>query len=639
MSGKCIFVALLGLMLCTALLACTASRNKAAPSTLLRADPAYVQWLERQSMLGSAPQLTSLISGTEKSWRAPSVDTATGRDDRIATLLDAAPTWLWVDAPSLITARMRPLWLELATPEFAGLVDALGLRGLYVAATAESGGIWGHERRQSLLGDDATSLYFAPYVGTDEQFTAFSQAAARRNWQLGADLAPAATGLGPDFFLAARQVRDYPGAFMMVEVPENLWPALPATATPWEVSALTSEQHTLMVGKGLLPPLLARDSINGLTPGGWAVTGEVRGADGVNRRWLYRYHRAPERPQLQWDDPSGAARKIFSASIIRQVGLLQHTLVGVGLEPLVGLDPLAEALPNASPTLEPAPSALRDLGRETRRYGGWLAQWDTLEPEAVSAGADFYARDTLGKAARDALQSSDAALVRGLLAEAAQSDQRRVLRQITGKAGPGLLAEALPASPTEREELARKHSLLTLFQGGLPGLLFLSGQDVAGSLADKTQEKDSPHNTGWSWYLPLGSAHSRQGTARAATLYALLPEQWNTPESYAHTVRKLTQARQKYGLARAQMWAPARTVHTGSAGFWLTLPQGDKALVLANFSAKSVQERISLPAGLQGAKGAAWDMLNERAAEISSAANELTVTLAPHQCLWLGFAR
>ena len=45
-----------------------AERPDRAPGSLLRADPGYIQWLERQSMLGNADDLAAEVSGSERLW-------------------------------------------------------------------------------------------------------------------------------------------------------------------------------------------------------------------------------------------------------------------------------------------------------------------------------------------------------------------------------------------------------------------------------------------------------------------------------------------------------------------------------------------------------------------------------------------
>ncbi|MDE8731452.1 hypothetical protein PZH39_17455, partial [Desulfovibrio desulfuricans] len=94
--------------------------------------------------------------------------------------------------------------------------------------------------------------------------------------------------------------------------------------------------------RGVVPDQLRRDTLDWATPGGWAVTGEVRGADGQVWRWVYRYSGNALRPVLLWQGPSGQARRVFSASVIQHTGLQQQTLAGIRLEALMGLDAQVE---------------------------------------------------------------------------------------------------------------------------------------------------------------------------------------------------------------------------------------------------------------------------------------------------------
>ena len=688
------------IMLALSLAACVPQHAPKAAAGLTRAEPAYVQWLTRQSMLGMAPHYSGMVSATDMLLRAPSVDAAShdmpptaaqasgtqggARGDRIDTLLTAADAWLWVHPPTLLTANMRPVWLELAAS--ASAIEGLGVRGVYVAPTGESGGLWGYDRKASSTGDDITSLTFAAHMGDDAQFDAFTALAVGKSWQLGGDILTPATGMGPDFILAAQMVRDYPGAYLMLEAPENLWPQLPAVSQPWEGAALEPSHLALLYAKGLLPPGLARDSLTALPAGGWAATGEVRGNDGRLRRWIYRYDRDPRHPLLQWDDPAGAARRMTSASVIRHVGVLQHTLAGVRVAPLLGLDATTGG-PQPQPTLEPAPSALRDITREIRRYGGWSALLDALPLPLLAAlrdgGADFMADGVTAPAAELALLWEDAEALRAALRAslAANIPQRRLLRRLSSvegldlrllpdatrqialdklreqTAGPwqGLLdvdglrlfataptlaalsARLTPvsaASPDHAADIRRRHLLLTLFRAGLPGILFISGQDMTGALS--LSEGPAAQRAQGAWGLQTSAAAmfaTRQGVPRAQTVYAPLPEQLQTPGSYAATVRDALRIRQKYGLGRGILRAVADTQHPGSVALFLSLPDnagGGTLLLAANFSSTPVTERLTLPAGVHGE---VRDILQTQDAR--SVSGSIAVRLEGLTCRWL----
>ena len=93
------------LLICCLTAACTPPKRAAHPTGvpsaaaaagngLPRADPGYLQWLERQSMLGAAPELTAQVSGTERIWR----NSSTAR--RLPVLLPSSP-WLALSVFSL----------------------------------------------------------------------------------------------------------------------------------------------------------------------------------------------------------------------------------------------------------------------------------------------------------------------------------------------------------------------------------------------------------------------------------------------------------------------------------------------------------------------------------------------------------
>ncbi|MFT3957565.1 MAG: hypothetical protein QM665_00340 [Desulfovibrio sp.] len=103
-------------------------------SLLPRADPGYLQWLERQSMLGSTQELTGQVSGTDLIWR----NSASAR--RVPLLLTAAPNWFDVNPHSL--GAGQPALRALAQPgvdAFWTQADLAGCFWLLWAKRATSG--------------------------------------------------------------------------------------------------------------------------------------------------------------------------------------------------------------------------------------------------------------------------------------------------------------------------------------------------------------------------------------------------------------------------------------------------------------------------------------------------------------------
>uniref|UniRef100_B8DJH3 Trehalose synthase n=1 Tax=Nitratidesulfovibrio vulgaris (strain DSM 19637 / Miyazaki F) TaxID=883 RepID=B8DJH3_NITV9 len=406
--------------------------------SVTRADPGYMQWLEKQSLLGAGAELSRVVSGSQLGWRSPSLPPDPDN------LLRAADTWLLVHPMALIADGTPSAFAILAQPRTQELLRRTGARGLYVAPSGGAGAIWAYDRSATLTGDDTIQHGFSEAAGTDDEYLRLRRLTDNNRMLLGTDIIPAATGMGPDFFLAARNVREYPGAYCLVEIPRDLWPYMPASSSEWQARPLTRAQHDLLAEKGLLPASLSRDLLSWARPGGWAVTGEVRGSDGTLRRWVYRHAGRYDMPVLHWDDPSAAARRILSSSIIQQIGLRGMALTGFRVEPLTGLDPLPRTAygdQGHAPALEPAPTAALSLARETRRYGGWAWQRDRLPlpllARTLHESADVAEDTVTSPAAEHALLTGDARPLRALLDDALRLgiDMRRLVHATPGPDG------------------------------------------------------------------------------------------------------------------------------------------------------------------------------------------------------------
>ena len=630
---------------------------------LPRANPGYIQWLERQSLLRGAPELTAIVTGSSLPWNAPST-----RID-VGPLLERAGVWL--DFAPLRTAWEgdAPVLDQVADRNLPALWADAGIQGIFLTAAAESGADWdasgdtegGAEDSFAEPGRDSVSFDFPRAVGDDNAYAALEERSLAAGLLLGGEIPPAAVGLGPDFFLAARGVRDYPGLFLMVELPAEVWSLLPEPlpGMAYMGQPLPPDITADLARRALIPPAFAQD----LTPlpeqaGGWAATAEITGVDGVTRRWLYRYAGTPRRPVLNWDDPSGAARRVLAAGIIRQAGLLHQPLVGLSVEALWGQDPAAldedGRLTGGSP--EPALSALRDLSRDVRRYGAWSLLRDrlpmSLVPAAQAAGVDFAADTVLSPALEYALLSGSAAPLNNAIdsALAEKIDHARLWRQsadgtalalapegladmelpagwnglLRDPAGrlhgtaPALAALAAGLTPAQiraavpggasagsawttdrnRREIMRKiqaaHTLQLAFRALQPGLLFVSGPDLAGAMF-------APGNSrlpaAWTPDAARQSA-TRQGLPVAVQLYPPLTEQMREEDSPARELRRLAELRRTSGVAQGRLVARPQMGEPAAAGVLTALPDGDYLLTAGNFSGASFVTDVTFPPGL-----------------------------------------
>ncbi|MBD5647762.1 MAG: hypothetical protein HDQ89_09185 [Desulfovibrio sp.] len=643
-------------LVCIALATLSAGCARRAPqvrppaaNSLPRADPGYLQWLERQSMLGAAPELAAQVSGTERLWLN------SGEVTRVPVLLRAAPNWLSVDAHSL--ASSQPVFRALASARLPEKLPALGLEGLFLAPVGERADIWtaesapGEGRARAPHG--VASLTPDAAWGTAEDFDRLDQKAEAAGVQLGGELPPAATGLGPDFILQARQVPRFGGIYAMISVPREAWGDLPEARGEWDCRALDATAVARLAERGLLPSALLRDRLEWAAPSGWAATGEVRGVDGQLRRWVYRHGPDPRLPVLHWQDPTGRARRIFSAASIRQVGLEGQTLTGLRFEALLGLDVAPEsgalAVPDRAP-LAPGLDALDEAAREIHRYGGWAMQADALPaalaPLILAGPVDFNRDAATPRAAAEALLTGDAAPLAATLRAALDAGitQSRCARGPLGEGGvePGAAGDAhgetsaalalralglearVPASPQEKRALREACLFLLGWRIGLPGLAFVSPQELTGAIAPAGAEGATPL---WD------AAQGRVGAAPPLPLsFGPLAEQGADASSFLSVVSRLLLARKASGLALGELVA----VNGGRDG-WVAalsaLPDGGYWLTVGNASAKRRSISVPLPRAVASARDAAGaDAAGLAPPRLSAGGRGVEVELDGRQC-------
>ena len=642
-------------------------------SSVPRADPGYLQWLEKQSMLAEAGELARIVSGSELPWRSP---VASGQID---ILLDAADTWLYVHPSSLLTEGARPAFRELAGGTWLDTVKQAGIRGIFIAVAHESGSAWREKNARDRMDtdDDPVSLRFSEHAGSEKDFKQLADQAEKRRIQLGGDILSPATGAGPDFALAVRALREYPGAYMMVDIPRAHWAILPPAPSPNSLGgvSLNPEQIGVLSKERLLPPAMARDNLAWTTRGGWAATGEIRGSDGQLRRWAFRYHTQPTHPLLSWEDPSGAAQRIFSGSIIQQVGVLRQALTGIHIDPLFGLD---AAYTPSQRSLEPAPSALHALVREIRRYGGWSIQRDPVpvgvNAQLLDAGADFIQDNITSPAAEYALLTGDVAPLRALLTQSLHFDQRRFARGMPGPegirfhaleappfppdalqklhlslggqtecpldgnilyaTGPSLAVLAMASQQAEHVKSASDplgpHLLLTAFRAAMPGLFCLAGADLTGArnISGKTPSAHAVLG-GWGLGSAATRAATRKGFERAPTLYPPVNNQLRQPNSYLARLSRLNAIRAEYKVAQGTLLGPLQADLSSVLPLLTRLPDGKHLLMVANFSPKSGHSHVRLPASLSTAN--IRDLLDTQH-NIPRAGDRLALELGPWAC-------
>lgn len=473
------------LLFCLILASCSPRSVKLPDTSLPRAAPSYLHWLQKQSLLYQAPEIIAQVSQSSRVW----LQSAEPR--RADVLLNAAPNWLQIDedTPSVFAHAAA----------LASHAHSMGFGGIYLGDTAEKPDIW-LARSNTSTGHNPASFQFASGFGTNADYERLVAAAENSGMELGASLLAGATGQGPDFVLQARNAASHTGLYAMLAAPSEALSLLPDVKDEWDCQALDERTVVALAEKGAIPTSLARDAAPWASKGGWAVSGSATGADGASRRWLYRYAGSPGQPVFAWQDPSGLAAKIFAAAVIRHTGLLGQTLAGLRFEPLMGLEPQTST--NNAVSLSPGLDALDAISRQIHRYGGWAFQADALPasaiPSILESACDFCRDDITDALVTFGVLQADgrpvAALYRNWLNKGI--DISRLARGFNANLGfnPALLldnpawAEIVQklhsygeAEPILEQLLVRHgleaqtaHRFLLAWRLGMPGLVFLA---------------------------------------------------------------------------------------------------------------------------------------------------------------------
>ena len=505
-----------------------------------RPDPGYVQWLKKQSMLHQASGYSHIVSDKNLQWRNA------GNAPHPAALVKEASAWLTLNPASVLTPDSKPLFAYLRNDVFWQKISQLGFTGLQLSPVRESGGVWGHQISRTMsLGEDAVCYAFSKSTGGGNAYSAFTNKAVHNGVILGDTLIPLATGMGADFFLALRGHEDYAGTYSLIEIPPSLWEGLPQPEQGSYVITLAPEDIAFLRTQKILPaPFRRKTSGIPFPTVTWAVTGKIRGVDGNIRRFAYLYYKTPNRPVLNWTDPAAAARRILSASVIQETGILGSALVGMQISPLIGLEPTTPQNRKMVHGLaDVAVEAAETLAREVRRYGGWSYLQDSLPLPLLSTmlqrGPDFAINHAGSVGAQLALLTGDITMLAtslnamhalhidrsrlihtiqpaggvdlsllhlaGASGESIVSLRRKAAKQllekitITGAEGyvDGTTLYSTPAgvvaiaagiaelnhlSNAQTQKLHDGMSTLALFHAMQPGLFFASGRDITGTL-------------------------------------------------------------------------------------------------------------------------------------------------------------
>ena len=180
----------------------------------------------------------------------------------------------------------------------------------------------------------------------------------------------------------------------------------------------------------------------------------------------------------------------------------------------------------------------------------------------------------------------------------------------------GRKPDAVPARDRRDTELEEACLLLLAWRVGLPGLAFVSPQELQGALP---LPKSTPGTAASAGLVPLLEPETAAGEVEPAPLaFGPLSEELRLPRSPASIMARLLHARAVSGVTRGRLLR----VVSGPAGTLATvtrLPDGSCWVLAANFGSDSATLRIPLPVS-----GAAQDIVEQTSLAVRGG---LTVTL------------
>lgn len=603
----CLSISLLA-CLCLLFSACqsTHSATHSADTSLPRADNRYIGWLEKESVFNTSPEKIKIVAGTQFAWNF-----STAKHNK-QNILAVSPVWLQANPFKISKQDQVPLKTFVNNSKL--LKDAQ-IHGLYFYPTKDASfeDIHNISSENQSKQYSPVSLILSKEIGTEKEL---AQLGAGQIYTAG-NILPASLGIGADFLLALHGVREYPGLFMMVEVPKELWHSLPQAENKESFTPMALSDKELLPLKeaGIIPHGFYRDYFNDFPKSSFAVSNEVIGYDGVARRWLYRFVNTPYTAALNFYDPSFQTQRILAASIIEEIGLLKQGIVSVSVQDIWGQESMqntitAKTVLSALSFPHPALFTLESINRSVHGYGAWTFCRDNFAPEFIkllqNAQTDFVADTLIMPALEQAyLQENNAPLLKAFQFLQSQKIEEQslwhgthssffhspyahasltkfIMEKINISEQDCSMLKKMQDNPLLREnnqnlyqKFIHAKELQTAFLGFqslLPGLNIIELQDSIGVL--KEQENYTPFQT---------KPHTNP------LLFGSLAEQIHNPASPIESLQTIWKLRQEKELHSAAIHAPFQTQNPKTFAFSLETSAKQKLLICINLSAKPQQ--------------------------------------------------
>lgn len=359
--------------------------------------PEYLSFLEENSMLFRAGQVAEPLLDSGTQWRE---EFGTPMP---AQARDLAAVWMFRYPLSTIPTDGQSVIGTWADAQFWDAAGNVGVQLLRTNPVQRAGGIEGREFTPTVDGFfDRIGYTIAPELGTEEEFSRLVANAKENGATVGSDIVPTHSGFGPDFWLAARGYKDYPGLYSMVEIPQEHWGLLPAVDDIWGSDYVTIENAKRLEELGFIPGVfsVADSDPNADQWSGWRALAPIVDVNGDTRRSVYAHVFKPRQPLYNWLDPSFAAQRLNIGDVANHVLNRGVTMLRLDANTFLGLEPQASSS-MADIYLTPlAKVATTEIAMATRKLGGFsyqefagpLATLRDFAPNGPDLSYDFFTR-------------------------------------------------------------------------------------------------------------------------------------------------------------------------------------------------------------------------------------------------------
>src|SRR5262245_23155982 len=305
------------------------------------ADPTYVRWLVDHSMLHQADALARRHAGTASLWRHPYARP----QPREASA--RASVWFTAYPASTIAPPGASVLRTLGDARLWQAFETIGIHGLHTGPMKRAGGVTGRGFTPTVDGSfDRIAMDIDPVFGTEAEYKALSATAATHAGVVIGDVIPGHTGKGADFRLAELGYGDYPGLYHMIAVKKEDWALLPPVPAGHDSVNLKAAEVDALRAKGYIVGRLQRTFFYqaGIKDTDWSATRAVRGADGVERRWVYLHYFKEGQPTLNWLDATFAGPRLVPGDAVHEITTLRDGLIRLDANGFLGIeiDPAGE---------------------------------------------------------------------------------------------------------------------------------------------------------------------------------------------------------------------------------------------------------------------------------------------------------